>query len=177
MSYVDTDRAVGLGASYGGYMVNWIQGQPFGRKFKALVTHDGIFSTMNQYSSEELFFPIHDMEGTLWERKENYSKWNPADYIDKWATPHLIIHSELDYRLPISEGLAPFNVLQSKGIPSKLLVFPDENHWVLKPENSLIWHKEVLGWINKYSGIEEQQKGSQSVENDASLGIQLRNGY
>jgi len=175
MPFVDTTRAVGLGASYGGFMMNWIQGQPLGRKFKALVTHDGIFSTMNQYSSEELFFPIHDFEGTLWEKKENYARWNPADHIANWATPHLIIHSELDYRLPISEGLTPFNILQSRGIPSKLLVFPDENHWVLKHENSLVWHREVLGWINKYSGIEEEQKEYEKANlTNGNLGMELR---
>jgi dipeptidyl aminopeptidase/acylaminoacyl peptidase len=128
---------------------NWIQGHPLGRKFKALVTHDGIFNNLNQWSSEELFFPIREFKGTLWEKRENYDRWNPANYINNWATPHLIIHSELDYRsvilylisfyqanliirLPVVEGLAPFNVLQSKGIPSKLLVFPDENHVSLK---------------------------------------------
>lgn len=136
MPFVDTDRAVGLGASYGGFMMNWIQGQPLGRKFKALVTHDGIFSTLNQYSSEELFFPIHDFGGTIWEKKENYARWNPADYTQNWTTPHLIVHSELDYRLPISEGLTPFNILQSRGIPSKLLVFPDENHVSLPSKHS-----------------------------------------
>lgn len=156
--YIDTSRAVALGASYGGYMVNWIQGHPLGRKFKALVTHDGVFSTLNQYSSEELFFPHHDFAGTLWENRENYEKWDPARHLKHWATPHLIIHNELDYRLPIAEGLAPFNVLQTKSIPSKFLTFPDENHWVLKPENSLVWHKEVLGWVNKYSGIEKEQE-------------------
>lgn len=158
LPYVDTSRAVALGASYGGYMVNWIQGHPLGRKFKALVTHDGVFSTLNQYSSEELFFPHHDFGGTLWENREGYEKWNPAAHLKEWATPHLIIHNELDYRLPIAEGLAPFNVLQTKGIPSKFLSFPDENHWVLKPENSLVWHQEVLGWINKYSGIDAEQE-------------------
>lgn len=158
LRYVDTSRAVALGASYGGYMVNWIQGHPLGRKFKALVTHDGVFSTLNQFSSEELFFPRHDFAGTLWENRENYEKWDPAKHLNNWATPHMIIHNELDYRLPIAEGLAPFNILQSKGIPSKFLTFPDENHWVLKPENSLVWHKEVLGWINKYSGIEKEQE-------------------
>ena len=139
------------------------------------MTHDGVFSTLNQYSSEELFFPHHDFAGTLWENRENYEKWDPARHLKNWATPHLIIHNELDYRLPIAEGLAPFNVLQLKGIPSRFLTFPDENHvsfaelrgtcgvlilwqWVLKPENSLVWHKEVLGWINKYSGIEEEQE-------------------
>ena len=128
LPYADTSRAVALGASYGGYMINWIQGHPLGRKFKALVTHDGVFSTLNQMSSEELFFPFHDFAGTLVDNRENYEKWDPAKYIKEWATPHLIIHNELDYRLPISEGLAPFNVLQTQGIPSKFLTFPDENH-------------------------------------------------
>lgn len=164
LEYVDTTRAVALGASYGGYMVNWIQGHPLGRKFKALVTHDGVFSTLNQYSSEELFFPHHDFGGTLWENRENYEKWDPAAHLKDWATPHLIIHNELDYRLPIAEGLAPFNVLQTKGIPSKFLTFPDENHWVLKPENSLVWHREVLDWINRYSGISKEQ-------NDLASGV------
>ncbi|PFH60066.1 hypothetical protein XA68_11515 [Ophiocordyceps unilateralis] len=151
--YIDTERAVALGASYGGYMINWIQGHDLGRKFKALVCHDGVFSTQNQWSTEELFFPEHDFGGTLWESRQNYVKWDPSMHLDKWATPQLLIHNELDYRLPISEGLAMFNVLQARGVPSKLIVFPDENHWVTKPENSLVWHREVLAWINKYSGI------------------------
>ncbi|TAQ86547.1 hypothetical protein B7494_g5148 [Chlorociboria aeruginascens] len=170
LDYVDTSRAVALGASYGGYMINWIQGQPLGQKFKALVTHDGVFSTLNQYSSEELFFPHHDFGGTLWENREGYEKWDPARHVKNWKTPHLIIHNELDYRLPIAEGLAPFNVLQTKKIPSKFLSFPDENHWVLKPENSLVWHNEVLAWINKYSGVEqEQQEGLQQSISDLRL--------
>ncbi|KAK4147911.1 Alpha/Beta hydrolase protein [Dichotomopilus funicola] len=157
---VDVNRAVALGASYGGYMINWIQGHPLGRKFKALVCHDGVFSTLNQWSTEELFFPIHDFEGTIYDNRAGYEKWDPARFVNEWATPQLIIHSELDYRLPVTEGLAAFNVLQAKKVPSKLLMFPDENHWVLKHENSLVWHREVLAWINKYSGIEEeQQKG------------------
>ncbi|ROW01550.1 hypothetical protein VSDG_01975 [Cytospora chrysosperma] len=155
--HVDMDRAVALGASYGGYMVNWIQGHDLGRRFKALVCHDGVFSTLNQYASEELFFPIHDFEGTLWENREGYERWDPARFTDQWATPQLVIHSELDYRLTISEGVAAFNVLQTRGVPSKFLVFTDENHWVLKPENSLVWHREVLSWINKYAGIETDE--------------------
>ncbi|AEO53215.1 hypothetical protein MYCTH_2294250 [Thermothelomyces thermophilus ATCC 42464] len=164
MPEVDGERAVALGASYGGFMINWIQGHPLGRKFKALVCHDGVFSTLNQWATEELFFPIHDFEGTLYENREGYEKWDPARFINEWATPQLIIHSELDYRLPVTEGLAAFNVLQAKKIPSKLLVFPDENHWVLKHENSLVWHREVLGWINKYSGIDDEQKLAEETE-------------
>ncbi|PSR77548.1 Alpha/Beta hydrolase protein [Coniella lustricola] len=160
---VDIDRAVALGASYGGYMINWIQGHELGRRFKALVCHDGVFSTLNQYSSEELFFPIHDFGGQFWENRAAYEKWDPARLTGEWATPQLVIHNELDYRLPISEGLAAFNVLQSRGIPSKLLMFPDENHWVLKPENSLVWHREVLGWINKYSGVDKDGPSSSSL--------------
>ncbi|KAI9745330.1 MAG: hypothetical protein M1818_001610 [Claussenomyces sp. TS43310] len=158
MAFVDTSRAVCLGASYGGYMCNWIQGHDLGRKFKALVTHDGVFTTMNMYATDELFFPIHDFGGTFWDNRENYEKWDPARFVQNWATPHLIIHNELDYRLAVVEGLAPFNILQSKNIPSKFVSFPDENHWVLKPENSLAWHKEVFEWINKYSGVDEEAK-------------------
>ncbi|KAF3056317.1 Dipeptidyl-peptidase 5 [Daldinia childiae] len=152
--YIDTNNAVALGASYGGYMINWIQGHPLGRKFKALVCHDGIFSTMSNWSTEELFFPSHDFGGTLWENRDGYARWDPAASAANWATPQLVIHSELDYRLPISEGLAAFNTLQTHNIPSRILIFPDENHWVLKPENSLVWHKEVLGWINKWTGLD-----------------------
>ncbi|KAK7748479.1 hypothetical protein SLS62_008519 [Diatrype stigma] len=154
LPYVDTHNAVALGASYGGYMINWIQGQPLGRRFKALVCHDGIFSTMSDWATEELFFVVHDMGGTLWEARDRYERWDPAAHTGNWQTPQLVVHSELDYRLPISEGLAAFNVLQARGVPSRLVVFPDENHWVLKPENSLVWHKEVLGWINKYTGLD-----------------------
>lgn len=171
LEYVDTERAVALGASYGGYMINWIQGHPLGRKFKALVCHDGVFSTLNQWSTEELFFPIHDFNGTFYENREAYEKWDPARFVSEWATPELIIHSELDYRLPVTEGLAAFNVLQAKKVPSKLLVYPDENHWVLKVENSLVWHKEVLGWVNKYSGIEEEQQKRELAERAEGLEI------
>ncbi|EWY94252.1 hypothetical protein FOYG_07073 [Fusarium oxysporum NRRL 32931] len=157
VDYVDTDRAVALGASYGGYMINWIQGHDLGRKFKALVCHDGVFSTQNQWSTEELFFPEHDFGGTLWENRAGYEKWDPSLHTGNWSTPQLVIHNELDYRLPISEGLAMFNVLQAREVPSKLVMFPDENHWVLKPENSLVWHREVLNWINKYSGIADDE--------------------
>lgn len=159
LDYVDTNRAVALGASYGGYMVNWIQGHSLGRKFKALVTHDGVFSMTNQLASEELYFPLHDMGGPIWEVPENWSKWDPSRFTGNWQTPHLIIHNELDYRLTISEGLAAFNVLQMRGIESALLTFPDENHWVLNPENSLLWHRTVINWINKYVGLPAVDSG------------------
>ena len=126
VSYVDTGRAVALGASYGGYMMNWMQGHPLGKEFKALVCHDGVFSMANQMSSDEQYFPNHDLGGAYWESQETWEKWNPARFTANWSTPMLVIHNELDYRLPISEGLAMFSVLQEKGIESRFLTFPDE---------------------------------------------------
>ncbi|KAF4628302.1 hypothetical protein G7Y89_g9852 [Cudoniella acicularis] len=163
LSYVDTDRAIALGASYGGYMIYWVQGHDLGRKFKALFAHDGSFNTLAQYSSEELWFTQHDFNGTLWDNYGNYERWNPAAHTKNWSTPQLIVHNERDYRLPIAEGLAAFNVLQARGVPSKFLSFPDENHWVLKPENSLVWHKTVLDWLNGYAGLPSYSKPEDEI--------------
>jgi dipeptidyl aminopeptidase/acylaminoacyl peptidase len=163
INYVDTKRAVALGASYGGYMMNWIQGHPLGREFKALVTHDGVFSMTGQMASEELYFPFHDLTGHLWDKPDAWAKWDPSRFTEHWDTPHLIIHSELDYRLTISEGLAAFNVLQSRDVESQFLTFPDENHWVLKHENGLMWHEVVLDWINKHVGLEKYTDGRKSA--------------
>jgi len=151
--YVDTSRSVALGASYGGYMINWIQGHPLGREFCALVCHDGVFSMANQMCSDEQYFPNHDLGGPFWRAQSDWEKWDPARHLGEWKTPQLTIHSALDYRLPITEGLAAFNVLQQRGVESRFLTFPDENHWVLKEENSLVWHTVVLNWINKFVGL------------------------
>lgn len=172
LAYVDTTRAVALGASYGGFMINWIQGQPLGREFKALVCHDGIFSMANQLSSDEQWFPNHDLGGPFWTAIDDWEKWNPARFAGEWATPQLVIHSELDYRLPISEGLAAFNVLQEQGVESRFLTFPDENHWVLNAENSLLWHTVVINWINRFAGLppykDEEHQGFE-VQNPPAL--------
>jgi len=144
-----------------------IQGHDLGRKFKALVCHDGIFSCANLLSTEELYFPFYDLGGTPWDHTHftrpkptfpsttfsDWRRWDPSEHLSNWATPQLVIHNSKDYRLPISEGLAAFNVLQARGVESQFLTFPDENHWVLKPENSLVWHKTVLNWIRKYVGM------------------------
>ena len=154
MPFVDTKRAVSLGASYGGYMMNWIQGHPLGKKFQAMVCHDGVFSVpAGQLASDELYFPEHDLGGKWSENKESWLRWDPASHVEHWSTPMLVIHSAKDYRLCISEGLAAFGALQSRGVESQFLTYPDENHWVLKPENSLLWHATVLDWINKYAGL------------------------
>jgi dipeptidyl aminopeptidase/acylaminoacyl peptidase len=153
LEYIDTTRAVALGASYGGYMMNWIQGNPLGRRLKALVTHDGVFSMAGQLASEELYFPIHELGGLSWENPLGWKRWDPAQLADRWSTPQLIIHSDRDYRLTISEGLAAFNALQMRGVESQFLTFPDENHWVLRPENSLLWHTVVLDFVNPKVGL------------------------
>ncbi|KAI1820493.1 dipeptidyl-peptidase V [Xylaria intraflava] len=157
LKYVDTSRGIEAGASFGGYMTNWIQGHEMGRWFKALVTHDGSTSTLDQYASDELWFMNHDFAGpfneTAYLPSSPYWEWNPLLYVHEWATPHFVVHNEMDFRLPISEGILLFNSLQTKGVPSRLLSFPDENHWVLNQENSLVWHTEIFKWINYYSGV------------------------
>lgn len=134
-------------------MMSWFQGHPLGRAFKALVCHDGIFSMANLMSSDEQWFPTHDLGGSYWNSKDKWEEWDPARFSGNWSTPMLVIHNELDYRLPISEGLAMFNVLQASLIESRFLTFSDENHFVLKEENSLVWHTVVLNWINKFVGL------------------------
>ncbi|KAI1915645.1 Dipeptidyl-peptidase 5 [Ophidiomyces ophidiicola] len=153
--YIDTKNGIAAGASYGGFMINWIQGKEFGRKFKALITHDGTFVAPAKIATDELFFMEHDFNGTFWDARDNYERFDPSapDNIRQFATPHLVIHNDLDFRLSVADGLSIFNVLQGRGVPSRFLNFPDENHWVLKRENSLVWHQQVLGWANKYSGI------------------------
>jgi pre-mRNA-splicing helicase BRR2 len=178
LKYVDTSRAVGLGASYGGYMMNWIQGHPLGRKFKALVTHDGIFSMVASLASEEQYFVTSEMKGPLWKVPDEWAKWDPSRFTANWETPHLIIHSSKDYRLTISEGLAAFNVLQMRGVESAFLTFPDENHWIVQPENSLVWHQAVINWTNKHVGLSPLSANDregifpQAVEEETQRGLE-----
>ncbi|KAK6510154.1 putative dipeptidyl-peptidase 5, variant 2 [Arthrobotrys musiformis] len=161
--YIDTKNAIAAGASYGGYMINWIAGQPFAKKFRTLVCHDGIFNTLNMYATEELWFIDHDFKGQIFHHREHFERWNPLGNVKHWSVPMMIIHSSKDYRIPISEALAAFNVLQIKGIKSKFLTFPDENHWVLKPENSLVWHREVFNWMREFSGVGGDSAGEEEV--------------
>lgn len=149
-SFLDGDRVCALGASYGGYMINWIAGQ-WPDRFRCLVNHDGVFDTRSMYfSTEELWFPEREFGGPYWESEELYEKFNPVHFVDRWRTPMLVIHGALDYRVPETQGLAAFTALQRQGIPSKFLHFPESNHWVLRPANSLQWHDEVLGWLERW---------------------------
>jgi dipeptidyl aminopeptidase/acylaminoacyl peptidase len=156
ISYIDTDRAIAGGASFGCYMTNWIQGHDLGREFKALVCHDGKVNQVASYSTDELWFIQRDNNGTIWNDRANYEKWDPIIYSANFSTPEFIIHNDLDYRVLISEGLQTFNILQSLGVPSRFLHFPDEGHWVTKRDNSLLWHKSIFNWIRYYAGLDEE---------------------
>ncbi len=148
--WMDGEKVGALGASYGGYMINWIAGN-WSDRFRCLVNHDGNLDTrMAYYDTEELWFPEWDHAGTPWEKPDHFEKHNPVNYVRNWKTPMLVIHGELDYRVPITQGIATFNALQRQSIPSQFLYFPDENHWVLKPHNSVQWHETVLQWLDRW---------------------------
>jgi dipeptidyl aminopeptidase/acylaminoacyl peptidase len=148
--WLDGNNACALGASYGGFMINWIAGN-WSDRFKCLVNHDGIFDQRTQYyATEELWFPEWDNGATYYDNPQQYEKFNPANFVTKWKTPMLVIHSEQDFRVPLDQGISTFNALQRRGIPSRLLTFPDENHWVLKPANSVQWHRTVFDWLATY---------------------------
>ncbi len=150
-TFLDGNRACALGASYGGYMIYWIAGN-WQQPWKCLVDHDGVFDNrMMAYSTEELWFSEWENGGTQWDHPENYEKYNPIDHVKDWRVPMLVIHSANDYRIPLEQGLAAFTALQRRGIPSEFLEFPDENHWVLKPQNSVQWHDTVNKWLHQWT--------------------------
>ncbi|TXH95383.1 MAG: S9 family peptidase [Rheinheimera sp.] len=149
--WLDKDNACALGASYGGFMMNWIAGN-WNDGFKCLVNHAGLFDMPSFYgSTEELWFPEHDMGGPVWDKSADYQKFNPAAFVDNWKTPMLVIHGLKDYRVPYAQGLGAFTTLQRKGIPSRLVMFPDENHWILKPANAERWYNEIFSWMKQHT--------------------------
>ncbi len=150
-TFIDGKRACALGGSYGGYMANWIAGKwPDG--FKCLVSHAGILDNrMMGYATEELWFNEWEMQGTPFDKPENYEKHNPVNHVADWKTPMLVIHGQLDYRVLVEQGIGVFSALQRRGIDSQFLYFPDENHWILKPHNSVLWHDTVNAWLKKHT--------------------------
>jgi dipeptidyl aminopeptidase/acylaminoacyl peptidase len=149
---LDGSRACALGASYGGYMMNWMAGN-WADPFRCLVSHNGILDTRAMgYSTEELWFTEWESGGTPWDVPQEYERWNPVNHVAKWRTPMLVVIGDKDFRVPYTQGLGTFTALQRRGIPSQLLRFPDENHWVLKPQNSIQWYDEVFGWLNRWTG-------------------------
>src|ERR1051326_9116244 len=148
--FIDKNRECALGASYGGYAINWILGHT--DRFKCLVSHDGMFNAESAWgTTEELWFNDWEFKGTPYDNRESYQKWSPHQYAKNFKTPTLVIHGQRDYRLDVSEGLQLFTTLQMEGVPSKMLYFPDEGHWVLKPQISRLWYKTVNDWVDQWT--------------------------
>jgi dipeptidyl aminopeptidase/acylaminoacyl peptidase len=148
--FIDRDRECALGASYGGYMANWILGHT--DRFKCIVTHDGMFNAESAWgTTEELWFNDWEFKGTPYDNRAMYEKWSPHQYTKNFKTPTLVIHGQRDYRLDVSEGLQLFTTLQMEGVPSEMLYFPDEGHWVQKPQNSQLWYKTVNDWVDRWT--------------------------
>ena len=150
--FLDGDRACALGASYGGYMAYWIAGN-WNDPWKCIVAHDGVFdSRMMSYATEELWFDEWEHHGkTYYEDPEGYEKYNPVNHVKDWRAPILVVHGDQDFRIPLEQGIAAFTAAQRRGVPSKFLHFPDENHWVLKPQNSVLWHDTVNAWLKQWT--------------------------
>jgi dipeptidyl aminopeptidase/acylaminoacyl peptidase len=150
LPYVDSNRMAAAGGSFGGYMIDWILGH--NDSFRALVSHAGVYDLASEAgTTEELWFPKWEFQGFPWENAGMYEKWSPSNYVKNFKTPTLITHGELDYRVPIGQGQELFTALQQMKVPSKLVQFPDEGHWILKPQNSEFWYKTVIEWLNQYT--------------------------
>ena len=150
--YVDQGRLGCIGASYGGYSVYWLAGNHEGR-FKSFISHCGLFDLENWYlTTEELFFANQDLGGPFWQPdlKDDYEKYDPKDYVQNWDTPIMVIHGGKDFRVPEAQGMAAFQAAKLKGIPARFLYFPEEGHWVLSPQNGLIWHDQFFGWLDRW---------------------------
>jgi dipeptidyl aminopeptidase/acylaminoacyl peptidase len=150
LPYVDGNRLAAAGGSYGGYMVNWILGHS--NRFRALVSHAGVFDLRSMAGeTEELWFPAWEFGGMPWNEPDLYAQLSPSHFVSDFKTPTLVTHGELDYRVPVGQGLQLFTALQVKNVPSKLVLFPDEGHWILKPRNSLYWYRSFLDWIGEWT--------------------------
>ena len=149
-AFIDKDRECALGASYGGYMANWVLGHT--DRFKCIVTHDGMFNAESAWgTTEELWFNDWEFKGTPYDNRAMYEKWSPSTYAKNFKTPTLVIHGQKDYRLDVSQGFDLFTTLQMEGVPSEMLYFPDEGHWVQKPQNSQLWYKTVNDWVDRWT--------------------------
>jgi dipeptidyl aminopeptidase/acylaminoacyl peptidase len=147
--FIDKNREAALGASYGAYMANWLLGHT--DRFKCVVSHDGTFNAESAYgTTEELWFMNWEFGGPPWKKRDAYRKWSPHEYAQRFKMPTLVVHGQNDYRLDVSHGFDLFTTLQVLKVPSKMLYFPDEGHWVLKPQNSQLWYKTVNDWVDQW---------------------------
>jgi len=150
LPYTDSERMSAAGASYGGYMIDWMLGHT--DRFRSFVSHCGVYDLRSEAgATEELWFPLWEFQGMPWENPEQYAKWSPSEYVTKFKTPTLVVTGERDFRVPYTQSLQLFTALQMQHVDSKLLVFPDEGHWVLKPANSMIWYQTVIDWLDQHT--------------------------
>ncbi|MEM8710510.1 MAG: prolyl oligopeptidase family serine peptidase, partial [Planctomycetota bacterium] len=154
-SYIDKDRTGAIGASFGGYTVYWLMGNHEDR-FKAMIAHCGVFNLESMYgSTEELFFVNHDLGGPYWsspELQRDYDRFSPHRYVGNWETPLLVVHGQKDFRVPVTQGMEAFTAAQVQGVPSRFLYFPEEGHWVLSPQNGVLWHRVFFEWLGRHCG-------------------------
>ncbi len=156
--FLDGERACALGGSYGGFMVNWIAGN-WNEPWRCFVSHAGVFDNrMMGYATEELWFTEWEFGGPPWKNPQGYEKFNPVNHVDKWRVPILVIHGQKDYRVLVEQGIAAFTAAQRRGIESRFVYFPDENHWILKPHNSVLWHEEVNAWLKRFTETDSTTK-------------------
>ncbi len=149
LPYADGDRMAAAGGSFGGYMVDWILGHT--NRFKALISHSGVYDLRSMAGeTEELWFPLWEFKGMPWDNPEMYARWSPSFFAKEFKTPTLVFHGELDYRVPVGQGMQLFTALQEQKVPSKLVLFPDEGHWIMKPQNSVLWYSQFLEWIGEW---------------------------
>jgi dipeptidyl aminopeptidase/acylaminoacyl peptidase len=149
MPYADSSRMTAAGGSYGGYMIDWMLGHT--QRFKALISHAGVYDLESEFgATEELWFPLWEFGGTPWDKPETYAKWSPNKYVPDFHTPTLVVTGELDFRVPYTQSLELFTALEMQKVPSKLVVFPDEGHWVLKPQNSILWYRTFIDWMDSW---------------------------
>jgi dipeptidyl aminopeptidase/acylaminoacyl peptidase len=147
--YMDGQKVAAAGGSYGGFMVNWIAGHS--DRFKALISHAGVFDLTSKYgTTEELWFPEFEFGGTPWDNPQTYREQSPSGFVKNFKTPTLVIHGALDFRVPDAQGIGMYTALQRRGVPSRLLYFPDEGHWILKPANRIVWWTQMHEWLAKY---------------------------
>ena len=147
--FIDADRLSAAGASYGGFMINWIEGRS--NRYRCLISHAGVFDLRSMHgATEELWFPEWEFRGTPWTNPEQYTKWSPSAFVRDFEPPCLVIHGQLDFRVPVTQGFQLFTALQRQDIPSKLLYFPDEGHFISKPRNAELWWRTMLDWLAHY---------------------------
>jgi dipeptidyl aminopeptidase/acylaminoacyl peptidase len=150
LGFVDEKRMAAAGGSYGGFLVSWIAGHT--DRFAALINHAGVYNLMAQFASDVTFGRERSYGGSPWDNKAAVQKWSPAEFAENFKTPMLVIHGECDYRVPINHALECYGVLKGKGIPARIVYFPDENHWILTPQNSIFWYQEFHGWLKRFIG-------------------------